>query len=268
MTAAESSFAQLLTTAVECGCSGIELRNDLRGELFDGLDPENAAAMVSAKNLRIFALAEVKSFNHLTAQTITDTEQLAGIAKACGSEAIALIPSNDGNNVATGTDESSRKRNLKSVLHELIPILAAHDLQGFIEPLGFVSSSQRSKREVVEVIEDIGAQDRIKLVHDTFHHYLADEPELYPEHTGIVHISGVVETGLTVDQMQDKHRILVNHADRIQNTAQLKSLTDGGYTGPVSVEAFATEVHKTQNLVEPLRDSFQFISSALARRVA
>lgn len=267
MTAAEASFEALLSTAVECGCTGIELRNDLSTELFDGLDPESAAEMVSANGLKIFALAEVKPFNRLTAQTIADTELLSSIAQRCGSQAIALIPANDGANGGRN-EESRRKQELKLALLELIPILEHHGVMGFVEPLGFDTASLRSKREVVEVIEELNAQDRVKLVHDTFHHYLAREPEFYPEHTGMVHISGVTDPNLSVNQMQDSHRVLVNSEDRLHNTAQLAALADGGYTGPVSVEAFATEVHQIKNLAESLRGSFQFINSGLASKVA
>lgn len=269
VTSAESTFTELLSVAVESGCSGIELRNDLASPLFGGFTPDAAAEMVRERKLRIHAIAEVKSFNHLTPQTIRDTEELAEIAQACGAEAIALIPCNAATgNAVTGKDEVTRKRNLRHALVELLPILDNFGLQGFVEPLGFASASLRSKREVVEVIEDIGAQEHIKLVHDTFHHFLAGEPEFFPQHTGMVHISGVVEPSLSVNQFQDEHRVLVTRDDRLHNREQLSALADGGYTGPVSMEVFSSEVHKLPNLAESLRDSFQFISSGHVANVA
>lgn len=264
MTAAKASFEELLVVAQQCGCSGVELRNDLESPLFGGVEPEAAAELISAKNLRILALAEVKSFNHLSDQILATAEKLGAVASACGAEAIALIPANDGSR----TDEVTRKKDLHNALSALIPILERYDVNGFVEPLGFTTSSVRSKREVVEAIDSLRATDRVKLVHDTFHHFLAGETEFFPRHTGMVHVSGVDDTAVTTQQMQDAHRVLVTIDDRLQNVEQLAALYEGGYQGPVSMEAFAREVHNFPNLAEQLRGSFQFMRSGLAERVA
>ena len=264
MTAANASFEELLVIAQQCSCSGVELRNDLSSPLFSGLEVEVAAECIAASNLKVFALAEVKSFNHLTAQTVADAENLAAIGKACGAEGIALIPANDGSRLA----EATRREDLHRALSELIPLLENYDLYGFVEPLGFSSSSLRSKREAVEVIEGLNASDRVKLVHDTFHHFLAGETECFAQHTGMVHVSGVADSQVAPAKMQDSHRGLVAQDDRLQNIEQLSMLAEQGYHGPVSMEAFAPEVHNFLNPAEYLRDSFQFISSGLAAKVA
>ncbi len=264
MTAANASFEELLAIAQVCDCRGVELRNDLKSPLFGGIDPLAAAQMSEQCDLKILALAEVKSFNHLSARTVASTEQLAAIGKACGAEAIVLIPSNDGSR----TDEATRKKDLQHALSELKPVLESYGITGFIEPLGFTTSSVRSKREVVDAIESLDASHCMKLVHDTFHHFLAGESEIFAQHTGMVHISGVVNTGISADQMQDMHRVFVTSADRLQNLEQLAALDSAGYHGPISMEAFATEIHNLPNPAEQLRDSFQFISSGLAARVA
>ena len=61
---------------------------------------------------------------------------------------------------------------------------------GLVEPLGFAESSLRLKGEALEAIEELDLGERFRLVHDTFHHYLAGEPRMFPERTGLVHISG------------------------------------------------------------------------------
>ena len=264
MTVANASFEELLIIARQSGCCGVELRNDLAAPMFGGLVATAAAKRIAASDLKIFALAEVKSFNHLTAQTVPDTENLAALGKACGAQGLALIPANDG----TRLDEATRRKDLTHALSELVPILESYDLTGFVEPLGFASSSIRSKREVVEVIESLNVADRIKLVHDTFHHFVAGETECFAQHTGMVHVSGVVDAQLAPDQMQDAHRVLVTKDDLLQNVEQLAMLAANGYRGPVSMEAFAREVHDFTNPAEHLQNSFQFISSGLAARVA
>ena len=78
-------------------------------------------------------------------------------------------------------------------LKALKPMLEDHGLIGMVEPLGFEICALRYKAEAVEAIEAIGGKGRFKLVHDTFHHTLAHGGPLFPDHTGIVHISGVVD---------------------------------------------------------------------------
>jgi 2-keto-myo-inositol isomerase len=108
------------------------------------------------------------------------------------------------------------------------------------EPLGFETSSLRSKAETVE---SLGAAGRFKLVHDTFHHHLAGGGPIFPEHTGIVHVSGVVDPALAVSDMRDAHRILLDGRDNLGNAAQIAELRAAGYAGPISFEAFVPEIH-------------------------
>jgi 2-keto-myo-inositol isomerase len=69
----------------------------------------------------------------------------------------------------------------------------------------------------VDAIDAVGGADRFKLVHDTFHHYLAGERELFPERTGLVHISGVEDRSLPHDEIRDGHRVLVSPGDLMDN---------------------------------------------------
>ena len=96
MSVAKASYQSLLDTASEAGCIGIEVRNDLDGKLFDGVDPKEAGQMARDKGLRILALAEVKAFNRIKTQAVQAVEELASIASASGAEGISLIPANDG----------------------------------------------------------------------------------------------------------------------------------------------------------------------------
>ena len=81
-----------------------------------------------------------------------------------------------------------------------------------------------------------------RLVHDTFHHFLAGEDTIFPELTGLVHISGVEDPRVTVSDMRDPHRVLVGPADRIGNIEQVRALGAGGYRGLFSFEPFAEEL--------------------------
>lgn len=264
MTVARLSFVQLLDTASQLGCVGIEVRNDLPKPLFDGLAPEEAGELVRSKGLRLLAVAEVKRFNDWSDDKAQEARSLMGIAKAAGAEAVSLIPRND--NLGMGNGE--RQAALRVALRELAPMLEDHGLVGMVEPLGFEICALRHKSEAVEAIEALGATGRFKLVHDTFHHTLAQGGAFFPEHTGIVHISGVVAPDVSVSQMTDAHRILVDGADRLGNIEQLSRLAALGWTGPVSFEAFAPQTHASANPLADLSESMAFIREGMAKRAA
>jgi 2-keto-myo-inositol isomerase len=264
MTVARLTFVELLDLAARLGCVGIEARNDLPQPLFDGMDPATAGQLARDKGLRIVALAEVKRFNDWSDAKADEALALMKIAVACGAKAVSLIPRND--NLGMGNGE--RQANLRVALKALKPMLEDHGLIGLVEPLGFEICALRFKSEAVEAIEALGATGRFKLVHDTFHHHLAHGGPIYPEHTGMVHISGVTDPNISVSEMADKHRVLVDGADRLGNVAQVAALQAGGYTGPVSFECFAPEVHALADPATAIATSFEFIRSELAAKAA
>ena len=185
-------------------------------------------------------------------------------ARACEAEAVALIPRNDNG----GKGNGERQANLRLALRELKPMLEDHDLIGLVEPLGFANCALRHKAEAVEAIEALDATGRFRLVHDTFHHHLAGGGPLWPPYTGIVHVSGVVEPGLAAEDMADRHRVLVDGADRLGNLDQLATLQAAGWRGPVSFECFAPEVHAATDPVGALRRSMDIIAARLAAKAA
>lgn len=264
MTVARLSYVQLLALASDLCCVGVEVRNDLPQPLFDGLDPATAGAIARERGLRILALAEVKRFNDWSDDKAAEALALMKIAQAAGAEAVSLIPRND--NLGMGNGE--RQAALRVALKALKPMLEDHGLTGMVEPLGFEICALRHKSEAVEAIEAIGAVGRFKLVHDTFHHTLAHGGAYFPKHTGIIHISGVVDQTVTVAQMTDSHRILVDGADRLGNINQMAALQALGFDGPVSFEAFAPQVHSSTAPLADLAASIQFIRQGMAREAA
>lgn len=261
MTVARLGYVQLLDLAAKLGCIGVEVRNDLPQPLFDGMDPADAGALARAKGLRILAVAEVKRFNDWSDDKAAEALALMQIARAAGAEAVSLIPRND--NLGTGNGE--RQAALRVALKALKPMLEDHGLIGMVEPLGFEICALRYKSEAVEAIEAVGGKGLFKLVHDTFHHTLAHGGPYFPEHTGIIHISGVVDPAVSLAQMTDAHRILVDAADRLGNIDQIEALQALGFTGPVSFEAFAPEVHASTQPGADLAASMKHIRAGLTQ---
>ncbi|MDB5556965.1 MAG: Xylose isomerase protein barrel [Rhizobium sp.] len=256
---------RFIDVATKLGCVGIELRNDLADkhlstrEFFDGENPAAIGEYARSKGLRLLGLSEAYGFNRWSEAMKGKVALLISQARESSAESISLIPSND------GAEEPDEKRllDLRNALAAILPMLKEANLIALVEPLGFTTSSLRKKREAVEAIEAVGGKDHFRLVHDTFHHFLASETEYFPEWTGIVHISGVVDPKLAAEEMQDGHRILVDGADRLRNVEQIRALLSMGYTGAFSYEPFSASVHADPGVEKSLRESMAFVEKAL-----
>ena len=189
MTVPNLDHEALFELTAGLGGIGVELRNDLARPLFDGAEAEVVAERARGRGLRIVGLSQVYPFNAWSDAVRDEVAALIATARAVGAETISLIPRNDGQ----GTAEGERQANARRSLMAIKPMLEDAGMVALVEPLGFESSSLRSKAETVEMIEEIGAAESFRLVHDTFHHHLAGGGPLFPQHTGIVHVSGVVD---------------------------------------------------------------------------
>ncbi len=265
ITAPALDSRQFVNLAAMLGCMGVELRNDLADKeltsrpFFDGARPAEVGQYARDKGIRLLGLSEVYGFNRWSEAMREKVELLISQAKESGAETISLIPSNDG----VEEPKEARLAALRNALAAILPMLEEQGIIGLVEPLGFTTSSLRLKREAVDAFEAVGGKDRFRLVHDTFHHHLAGETEFFPEWTGIVHISGVVDASLRPEDMQDKHRILVTEADRLGNVEQIKHLNTVGYQGAYSFELFSPLVHADPNIEAGLRASMDAIKAAL-----
>lgn len=257
---------EFLDLASRLDCAGVELRNDLADKgltdaaFFDGDQPAIIGRYARSADVRLLGLSEVYGFNRWSEEIRQKVELLIRQAKESGAETISLIPINDGAN----EPKEKRLADLRSALAAILPLLKAANLKALVEPLGFTTSSLRSKREAIEAIEAVGGNDSFRLVHDTFHHFLAGETEFFAEMTGIVHISGVVDPEVSPTEMLDAHRILVSDQDRLGNVEQIKTLISLGYDGAYSFEPFAPSVHSDPELEHSLARSIRFIRQALA----
>jgi 2-keto-myo-inositol isomerase len=264
MTAPKLDCRRFLDLAASLGCVGVELRNDLADKklssaaFFDGETPEAIGDYARSKGLRLLGLSEAYGFNTWSEPMRAKVQLLIDQAKASGAESISLIPRND----APVWSDAERMAALRGAIAAILPMLDRADMVALIEPLGFTTSTLRSKAEAVEAIEAEGGLGRFKLVHDTFHHHLAGGGPVFPEHTGIVHISGVVDPALTPEEMQDGHRILVDARDRLGNVEQIRALTQAGYTGAFSYEPFSPLVHTLADPETAIRESFAYISGS------
>ncbi|NWJ25293.1 TIM barrel protein [Rhizobium sp. RM] len=248
------SLEAFFDAARTLGLTEVEIRNDLPN-VVGTIEPTEVKAAATKSGVSIISINALYPFNVWTDDLRAKAVALADYAAASGAEALVMCPLNDGTKVSFD--------DLVAALKAMKPILKERGLIGLVEPLGFPISSLRTKREALEAIEAAGDEGVYKLVHDTFHHHLAGETEFFPDKTGLVHISGVVDPEVSIADMLDAHRVLVDGADRLENIAQIKALNAAGYRGPFSFEPFATEVHALKDPVSAVRDSINHIARSI-----
>jgi 2-keto-myo-inositol isomerase len=260
MVAPRRTFAGLVELAIRLGLDQVEIRNDLDGvPIRDGTPSARIREEAEAAGVRILAINALQRFNDWSEARASEAVALASYARDCGAPALVLCPVNDSR---YSLSESERQRNLRHALRELAPILAEAGIIGLVEPLGFAESSLRLKSDVVEAIEELELGERFRLVHDTFHHYLAGEARMFPEWTGLVHISGV-DQELPLDRLRDEHRGLIEDSDILGNIGQIIGLMEG-YSGPYSFEPFAASVHAQGDIAGALEISMHWIDREIA----
>ncbi|MGF1617126.1 MAG: TIM barrel protein [Acidimicrobiia bacterium] len=260
--AARMPFPAFVAMVRRLGVDTIELRNDLDGvETRDGTSPDSVAAMAQSHGLKIRSINSLQRFDLWDTDRQREATELMRYASACGAEAIVLCPTNSRQDLRTG---EQRHDDLLRSLSQLLPLLDQHGLVGLVEPLGFPECAVRSKSQVVGTLQAIGAPASLQLVHDTFHHHLTGEGLLFPEYTGLVHVSGVDDPTIVPEAMRDPHRVLVGPDDRLGNAAQLRTLLDAGYRGAVSFEPFDEAIIGADDIEQQLARSMAYLSAAVA----
>lgn len=265
MCAPKLGIEAFFAMAGRLGVDAVEIRNDLPGQaILDGTPAAEVRELAARTGLRIRSINALQRFNQWSGERAREADALIAYARECGAEALVLVPTNDGSGRANG----ERQANLRIALKELAPRLEEAGVTGLVEPLGFETCSLRLKSEAIEAIRALGRERSFALVHDTFHHHVAGETEIFPGMTGLVHVSGVTDASLAVADMRDGHRLLVDGADRIDNTGQIRAMLAGGYDGLFSFEPFAAAVHDNADIAGALRESIAFIERQAGRQAA
>lgn len=247
------TLADFFAMTRRLGATEVEIRNDLP-DVLGQMDPSQVRAEAARQGITILSINALYPFNVWSGDLPDRAVAMADYAQACGAQALVMCPLNDGTPVSFD--------DLVAALQAMKPVLDARGLIGLVEPLGFPVSSLRLKSTAIDAINAAGGAGTYRLMHDTFHHHLAGETEFFPDWTGLVHISGVVDPGVAVDDMLDAHRVLVDGQDRLGNLSQISALIRGGYRGAFSFEPFAAQVHDDPDPEAALEASIGHIRSA------
>lgn len=254
ITAPKLSLENFFAAARNLALTEVEIRNDLP-DIVGTVDPEVVKKAAASAGVTIISINALYPFNVWSGELPKKAVALADYAAASGAKALVMCPLNDGTKVSFD--------DLVAALKAMKPILEERGLTGLVEPLGFPISSLRTKKEALRAIDAAEGGGIYKLVHDTFHHHLAGETDFFAERTGLVHISGVVDPNVAVDDMLDAHRVLVDDKDRLENIPQIKALIAAGFDGPYSFEPFAEEVHGLADPETAVRESISYVSGKL-----
>jgi 2-keto-myo-inositol isomerase len=247
------------------GLSQVEIRNDIAGEaILDGTPASAVRRLAEASGIAIVSINALQKFNHWSPERAREASALAAYCAAAGAGALVLVAANDGTKLGDG----ERVANATEALAALGPILRSHGVVGLVECLGFAACSLRRKSEAVAAIDAVDGRDVFRLTHDTFHHHLAGEAAIFPDLTGLIHISGVDDPAVAVADMRDSHRVLVGPRDRLDNIGQIRALRAGGYAGTLSFEPFAEELRTLPDPAKAIERSMQFIRAELAAEAA
>lgn len=265
MTAPQLGLADFFALAARLAAPRVEIRNDIAGNaILDGTTAARVRSLAAEHDVTIISINALQQFNHWSAARASEAQSLVDYCAQSGAKALVLVADNSGQ----VSDSATRIANASEAMRGLIPMLRQSGIIGLVECLGFETCSLRSKREAVAAIDAAEGRDVMRLTHDTFHHHLAGEPELFPELTGLVHISGVEDPSLAVGAMRDAHRLLVGPKDRLDNIGQIAALRRGGYAGPLSFEPFAEELRHLADPVAAVQESMTFIIDGLKARAA
>ncbi|MDY7559500.1 TIM barrel protein [Pseudomonas sp. 10B1] len=257
MVAPRLSLSEFIDLAVTLKADAIELRNDLKGiGIEGGTPPDSIREQCQTHGIRVLSINALYPFDVWNDERRTQALKLATFARDCGAEALVLCPFNGPSDLRTAGE---RTLGLRTALSELAPILREYDIFGFVEPLGFPQCSLRLKRQAVDAITATGGLDVFRVVHDTFHHHLANEKEFFADLTGLVHISGVEDRDVPLAGLRDGHRVLVGEGDILGNSMQIDRLLRDGYVGHLSFEPFADSVHELVDITQAVAASMAYL---------
>lgn len=235
--------SEFMSFAAENGVFAIELRNDLNEHSITGNEtPSDLQEVMRRTKVEVLTINALQRFNDpgLFSQKVDELKALADAAKSVGCNVIVCCPVCD-----PADDRSSvqQEKDLAAALQVYAPLCTEMEITCLIEPLGFPISSLRFKESAVRAIQAGGYETEFGIVHDTFHHFLAGEMKVFPQYTGLLHISGV-PSGKALADITDEDRVFINKEDIMDNKGQIEQLVLSGYTGPISFETFSSSVQK------------------------
>ena len=251
----DAPFENFISFSKKLNVKAIEIRNDIKTNLIEENDPIKIKNICEENSIKILSINALQKFNLWNKDREKELIFLCKYADKANIDSIVLVPLNDG----SINSEKEQMQLLEQSLKNILKIINDFDLFGLVEPLGFSHSSLRFKSLAVKVINSLQS-NKLKIVHDTFHHALAGENEFFPSLIGLVHISGVSNTYKNI-KLLDSHRSIIDEKDMLENIKQIKKLCNSNYKSFFSLEPFSNTLMREKNIFKIVKNSFNYIDS-------
>ena len=251
----DSPFENFISFSKKLNVKAIEIRNDIKTNLIEENDPIKVKNICEENSIKILSINALQKFNFWNKDREKELILLCKYADKANIDSIVLVPLNDGSINSAKEQKQLLEQSLKNILR----VINDYNVLGLVEPLGFTHSSLRFKSLAAKVINNYQS-NKLKIVHDTFHHALAGENEFFPLLTGLVHISGVSKNYENI-KLLDSHRSIIDDKDMLGNINQIKKLCYSNYQGFFSLEPFSHTLIKEKNIFKIVKKNFNYIDS-------
>ena len=256
MVAPQLGYSEFFDLALRLGVSAVEIRNDIPTSQTGNKNAKMIGKLAKDKGIAIINVNALQRWDQWNKAKSDEAKKLTEYTALTGAKNLILVPTND---KKFHPSDEARLEGIRVALFALKDILKDHGLIGCVEPLGYDECSLRLKAEALALIDAVGGAKRFKITHDTFHHYVSGEKDIFGARTGLIHVSGMTDKKYKRDTMCDVHRELVDARDMIDNRGQVKRLIADGYKGYVSFEPFAAYVHKSKQIARDLARSMDYL---------
>jgi 2-keto-myo-inositol isomerase len=252
------ALADFIALAQRVGVPAVEIRNDIEGQEFaDGMPAPELKARLEDAGLKLASVNALQRFNDWTLAREAEARSLIAYAAALGAPGLVLCPAH----LPADVWPDAHHR-LCEALSALKPIFDGAGITGYVEPLGMRHSTMNRQAEAVAALDEIGGWGNFQLCYDTFQHFRASDDRLFPEHIGLVHISGIARPDLAPSDLTEPDRGFVFLGDRVGNIGRLRTMFDAGYRGFVSMEPFDPATQQDPQIAGRLRASLDYVISA------
>lgn len=257
--APQLALPDFINLAISVGVQAVEIRNDIEGrEFHDGTPAAEVAARLKDAGLDVASVNALQRFNEWNTTREREAKAIVAYAAALGAPGVVLCPVH---NEDHGWSAAEAEKNLRDGLRQLRPILQAHGVTGYVEPLGMKGSTMKRQDMAVAAVTDIDGWDTYQLCYDTFQFYRCGDTRLIPDRIGLAHMSGIARSDLAPGELTEPDRGLIFLGDRVGNIAQLRALRASGYDGFISMEPFSPEVQQDPDLAAHVRASLEYVAS-------